>query len=79
LVRISLGSQGFFINDLVVRFASYLLYELFSNGRIEQHGVPIGLNCKRTGPIKVDALVWQRFGYEAVGTGKSKQHRAVTA
>ena len=62
----SLASQGLFINDVVVRFASHLLYELFSKGRIAQHGVLINLDSKRSGPIEVDPLVWRRFGYEAL-------------
>lgn len=36
LVRVSLASQGLFINDVAVRFAAQLLYELFSKGRLNQ-------------------------------------------
>lgn len=64
-VRMSLASQGLFINDVVVRFASHLLYELFSKGRIAQHGVVVNLDSKRCGPIDVDTATWQRFGYVA--------------
>jgi hypothetical protein len=77
--RVRCGCEGLFINDMVVRFASHLLYALFSKGRIAQHGVPINLDSKRSAPIEVDPLAWRRFGYEAVGTGVSKQQRAVTA
>ena len=56
-VRMSLAAQGLFINDVVVRFAAHLLYELFSKGRIAQHGVLINLDSKRSGPIDVDPLV----------------------
>ena len=31
-VRVSLASQGLFVNDVAVRFAAQLLYELFSRG-----------------------------------------------
>jgi PRTRC genetic system ThiF family protein len=31
-VRVSLASQGLFVNDVAVRFAAQLLYELFSTG-----------------------------------------------
>lgn len=78
-VRVSLTAQGLFINDVVVRFASHLLYELFSRGRIAQHGVLINLDSKRCGPIEVDPLAWRRFGYEAVATAESNQQRAVMA
>jgi PRTRC genetic system ThiF family protein len=76
-VRMSLGSQGLFINDVVVRFASHLLYELFSKGRIAQHGVLINLDSKRSGPIDVDPLAWRRFGYEAIGGDESEESSAV--
>jgi PRTRC genetic system ThiF family protein len=66
-VRMSLASQGLFINDVVVRFASQLLYELFSNGRIRQHGVMVNLDAKRSTPIGIDKAIWLRFGYAVVG------------
>jgi PRTRC genetic system ThiF family protein len=68
-VRMSLASQGLFINDVTVRFAAQLLYELFSNGRIRQHGVLINLDSKRSGPIDVDPAAWIRFGYRAAESG----------
>lgn len=61
-VRVSLASQGLFVNDMVVRWASQLLYELVSEGRLRQHGVVVNLQSKRAGPIEVDAGVWKRFG-----------------
>ena len=63
-VRMSLTAQGLFINDVVVRFAAQLLYELFSKGRIAQHGVLINLDSKRSAPIEIDPKAWRRFGYE---------------
>ncbi|MBL8434006.1 MAG: PRTRC system ThiF family protein [Zoogloea sp.] len=62
-VRMSLASQGLFINDVAVRFAAQLLYELFSKGRLTAHGVVVNLDSKRTGPIEIDPLTWARFGY----------------
>ena len=67
-VRMSLASQGLFINDVAVRHAAQLLYELFSNGRIQHHGVLVNLNSKRSGPIDIDPVAWRRFGYIAEGT-----------
>lgn len=64
-VRLSLAAQGLFINDLAVRFAAQLLYELFSRGRLTQHGVIVNLDAKRSGPIDVDPATWARFGYDA--------------
>lgn len=62
-VRVSLASQGLFVNDVAVRFAAQLLYELFSKGRLSQHGVVVNLSTKRSGPIDVDHTTWARFGY----------------
>ena len=62
-VRMSLASQGLFVNDVAVRFAAQLLYELFSKGRLSAHGVVINLESKRSGPIEVDPRTWARFGF----------------
>jgi PRTRC genetic system ThiF family protein len=62
-VRMSLASQGLFVNDVAVRFAAQLLYELFSKGRLRAHGVVVNLESKRCGPIDVDPVAWARFGY----------------
>lgn len=62
-VRMSLASQGLFVNDVAVRFAAQMLYELFSTGRLSAHGVVINLDSKRTGPIEVDPRTWARFGH----------------
>ena len=65
-VRMSLASQGLFVNDVAVRFAAQLLYELFSKGRIAAHGVVVNLDSKRSGPIEVDPRTWARFGVRRV-------------
>lgn len=64
-VRMSLATQGLFTNDIVVRFAAQLLYELFSQGAIEHHGVVCNLRSKRTAPIFVDSATWERFGHRS--------------
>lgn len=61
-VRVSLQSQGLFVNDMVTRWGADLLYELFREGRLRQHGVVVNLRGKRAGPIDVDPEVWRRFG-----------------
>lgn len=60
-VRMSLNSQGLFINDVAVRMAAQLLYKLFSQGRLRQHGAIINLDGMRVGPIDVNPEVWKRF------------------
>ena len=62
-VRMSLASQGLFVNDVAVRYAAQLLYELFSRGRLSAHGVVVNLESKRSGPIEVDPRTWARFGF----------------
>jgi len=62
-VRMSLAAQGLFVNDVAVRFAAQLLYELFSLGRLSAHGVIVNLDSKRSGPIEVDPRTWARFGF----------------
>jgi PRTRC genetic system ThiF family protein len=70
-VRMSLASQGLFVNDVAVRFAAQLLYELFSQGRVTAHGVVVNLASKRSGPIEVDPRTWERFGFRhAEGHGE---------
>jgi PRTRC genetic system ThiF family protein len=62
-LRISLQSQGLFINDVTVRFAAQMLYRLFTTGQIQYHGALINLESMRVNPIPVDPIVWQRFGF----------------
>ena len=62
-VRMSLTSQGLFVNDVAVRYAAQLLYELCSKGRLAAHGVVVNLESKRSGPIEVDPRTWARFGF----------------
>ena len=52
-VRLSLAAQGLFINDVIVRHAVQLLYELFSRGQLSHHGVVCNFETKRTGPISI--------------------------
>jgi len=78
-VRVSLASQGLFINDVAVRFAVQLLYELFSKGRLGQHGVVVNLDSKRAGPIEVNLKTWARFGYVMVDEERGEDEMAAEA
>jgi PRTRC genetic system ThiF family protein len=62
-LRISLQSQGLFINDVTVRFAAQMLYRLFTKGQIHHHGALMNLESMRVNPIPVDPIAWQRFGF----------------
>lgn len=61
-VRLSLASQGLFVNDMAAVHASQLLYELFTRGELRYHGVIFDLDDKRSGPIPIDPNAWARFG-----------------
>ncbi|MBY0240175.1 MAG: PRTRC system ThiF family protein [Burkholderiaceae bacterium] len=52
-VRMSLAAQGLFINDVVVRFAAQMLYELFSSGGLSTHGVVCNLAEKKALPLAI--------------------------
>lgn len=64
-LRISLTSQGLFVNDFAARYASQLLYDLFSQGRLSNHGAIFNTRSLQSRPIAVDRAVWMRFGYIA--------------
>ncbi len=64
-LRISLQSQGLFVNDFVARASMQVLYRLFTRGRIETHGAFLNLDTYRMSPIPIDAAVWRRMGYNA--------------
>lgn len=76
-VRMSLATQGLFVNDAVVTFASQLLYRLFSQGRLSVHGAVINLDTLRTAPIEVKPEVWKRFGYLGTDTRTSRRKAAM--
>jgi len=61
-LRISLQSQGLYINDFVSRCAMQLLYRLFSRGMTVYHGVMINIDSMRTNPIPINPAVWERYG-----------------
>lgn len=64
-LRISLQSQGLFINDFVARCSMQILYRLFTKGSLRHHGAFINLDSMRMGPIAIDPAVWDRMGYKA--------------
>ena len=75
-VRMSLASQGLFVNDAAVTFGCQLLYRLFSQGRLSVHGAVINLDTLRTAPIEVKPEVWRRFGYPVNEPQRSKRRAA---
>lgn len=64
-VRLSLASQGLFVNDIVVRHAAQLLYQLFSCGQLTVHGVYCNLKAQRSAPLMIDPDTWRRINGDA--------------
>ncbi|MBK6974696.1 MAG: PRTRC system ThiF family protein [Sterolibacteriaceae bacterium] len=62
-LRISLQSQGLFVNDFVARCSMQILYKLFTKGRIGYHGAFLNLESLRMSPIPIDPVVWGCIGY----------------
>ena len=52
-VRLSLASQGLFINDFAARFASQLLYTLFSHGRLKCQGAVFNVAAMQSRAIAI--------------------------
>jgi len=63
-VRMALASQGLFVNDMAVRYAAQLLYQLFSTGRLAQHAALFNLDSLCSAGLAVDPATWRRFGVE---------------
>ena len=55
-IRLSLASQGLFVNDFAVRNAAQLLYELFSLGGLSHQGVIFNLASKKSAPIPIHVV-----------------------
>lgn len=75
-VRVSLASQGLFVNDAVVTFGCQLLYQLLSKGRLSVHGAVMNLDSLRTAPIEVNPQVWRRFGHGVAAEATPPKRRA---
>jgi PRTRC genetic system ThiF family protein len=58
-VRLSLATQGLFVNDIVARYAAQLLYELFSCGQLTAHGVYCNLKAQRAAPLLIEPDSWK--------------------
>jgi PRTRC genetic system ThiF family protein len=55
-LRLSLASQGLFVNDFAARYASQLLYGLFSQGGLDYHGVVFNAHRLQSKPIPVTSF-----------------------
>lgn len=58
----ALEKQSLFINPTISDFAGNLLWQLFTKGEIDTHGVFVNLERMMVMPMKVDPDVWTRFG-----------------
>ncbi|MFC6281191.1 PRTRC system ThiF family protein [Polaromonas aquatica] len=69
----ALEKQSLFINPTIADFAGNILWQLFTKGEIEAHGVFVNLERMMVMPMKVDPDVWTRFGVIRDG----RRHRIV--
>lgn len=58
----ALEKQSLFINPTIADFAGNMLWQLFTKGEIDTHGVFVNLERMTVMPLKVDPDVWTRFG-----------------
>lgn len=58
----ALEKQSLFINPTIADFAGNLLWQLFTKGEIDTHGVFVNLERMTVLPMRVDPDVWARFG-----------------
>ena len=69
----ALSKQALFVNPSIAVFAGNLLWQLFTKGEIESHGVFVNLERMMVMSLKVDPDVWTRFGVIRDG----RRHRIV--
>lgn len=58
----ALEKQSLFINPTLADFAGNLLWNLFTKGEVDTHGVFVNLDRMVVTPLRVDPAVWARFG-----------------
>lgn len=58
----ALEKQSLFVNTAMALFASNLLWQLFTEGAIDNHGAFINLKDTRVTPLEISHDTWARFG-----------------
>ncbi len=58
----ALERQSLFVNTAMALYAGNLLWQLFTEGEISNHGAFIDLKSSRTAPLEIDPETWARFG-----------------
>lgn len=75
----ALAKQSLFINPTIADFAGNILWQLFTKGEIENHGVFVNLERMMVMPLKVDPDVWTRFGVVRDGRRHRVERQSVKA
>jgi hypothetical protein len=75
----ALEKQSLFINPTIADFAGNILWQLFTKGSIESHGVFVNLEGMMVMPMKVDPDVWKRFGVVRDGRRHRIERESVKA
>jgi PRTRC genetic system ThiF family protein len=69
----ALERQALYINAAISDFAMSILWNLFTDGRIDVHGAFINLKRMCVTPLAVDPAAWERFGVMRDG----RRHKVV--
>lgn len=75
----ALEKQELFINPTMSDFAGNILWQLFTKGEIDTHGVFVNLDRMMVTPLRVDPDVWARFGVVRDGRRHKVERPSVKA
>lgn len=75
----ALEKQSLYINSTVSDFAMNILWNLFTQGQIDTHGAFVNLQRMMVTPLRVDPVVWERFGVVRDGRRHKVERPAVAA
>ena len=75
----ALEKQSLLINPTMADFATNILWQLFTKGSIDTHGVFVNLDRMVVTPLRIDKEVWSRFGVKRDGRRHKVERPSVTA
>lgn len=73
----ALAKQSLLINPTLADFAANMLWQLFTQGGVDNHGVFVNLDRMAVTPLSVDVEVWKRFGVDRDGKRKKIERPSV--
>lgn len=75
----ALERQDLFIGQCIATFGLQLLWSLFRNGGLENHGFFVNLKAGRVAPLPIDPEAWKRFVPKKKRPSRSKINKAKAA